>query len=623
MTRNPPPGVLVENHQSIGPDGAAAAPRLGYLPALDGLRALAVLGVLLYHGGNGWLPGGYLGVDFFFTLSGFLITTLLILEWRSHGHIALGTFYVRRARRLLPALFVCLGLIGVYTVLYASPLEMARVRGDTWSAVLYVSNWRMVLSSQSYFEQFLAPSPFSHLWSLAIEEQWYLLWPLAMIGLLYLTRAKLVRLGAVIGVLAVFSAAWMAWLAHSGATQTRIYVGTDTRAQSLLVGAGVAVLIQAFGLPSRHITRVLLQMGAFASLGAILITWWQLDASDTVQYRFGYLAHALGVAVIIVAACVPGPVRTAFSPAPLRYIGKISYGLYLYHWPLYLVLTPDRTGLVGVPLFALRIAVSTIAAALSYHFIEMPIRRGALRGWVRLTLGGAVAACIVALLVTTTYLRVPGSPTAQRDIPPASGTGRLEQPIPASGPPMRVLIYGDSLARSLAQAYPQLAREHLFDGIDGGRIGCGFAEVGQVRTLGGLTQDPTTCGDTRSEARRIIADAHPQVVVLFGGVWEMADRTIDGTWYRYPNPTLDAAILDGWNSTIAIARAAGAQPVIATTPYFQRSTLDGMQPPDTNPRRVDHLNTLLRTVGAQTNTPVIDTNAFLSPNGRFARAIDG
>ena len=607
------------------PTGDAAArggAHLAYQPALDGLRALAVIGVLLYHGGNDWVPGGYLGVDLFFTLSGFLITTLLVLEWRATGAINLAQFYVRRTRRLLPPLFLGLGLVGVYALFFAPVAQMAQLRGDVLGAVFYVSNWRFILAGQSYFEQFLSPSPVNHLWSLAIEEQWYFFWPLAMIGLLYLVRGRLARLGVVIAGLALASAVWMAWLAHSGASLNRLYLGTDTRAQSLLVGAALAVLTVAFGPPTRRMVRAGLQAAAAVALVGLVVSWFFLDDRTTGLYRFGYLTHALAVAVVIAAVLVPGPVTSMLGVRPARYIGKISYGLYLYHWPIYLMITSGRTGLSGPALFAVRVAVSVAAAALSYHFVEMPIRRGVLHGWVRITGAVALAALIVIGIVATTYVRGSGA-TARGDVAPASGTGVLERPVPTDLAPLRVMFTGDSLPDSLAQAFPQLAREGILDGINAGRLGCGFAEVGDERTLAGLTADPASCGDVYAVARERMQQDRPQVLALFGGVWEMADRRIDGTWYRYPDPTLDQAVIDGWTRMIATARAEGVEPVILTTPYFRREATDGTRTADTDPARVRHLNDLLVQVGDRTGTPVIDTNAYLSKDGDFTATLDG
>ena len=225
------------------PTGARSrAPSIPYQPALDGLRGVAVAAVLLYHGGVTWMDGGFLGVDIFFTLSGFLITTLLLVEWGRTRTIRLGAFWLRRARRLLPALGLVLLGIALYAAFVASQGQLAGIRTDSFSTIGYVANWRFVLSGQGYFEEFATPSPFRHMWSLAIEEQFYLVWPFIVLGLLH-WRPKLRFLTRLFVGSAVASALLMAVLFRSDRDPSRVYYGTDTRAQALLVGAALAAAL--------------------------------------------------------------------------------------------------------------------------------------------------------------------------------------------------------------------------------------------------------------------------------------------------------------------------------------------------------------------------------------------
>jgi peptidoglycan/LPS O-acetylase OafA/YrhL len=215
----------------------ASSARLPHVPALDGLRAFAVAGVLLYHGGAAWMPGGFLGVDVFFVLSGYLITSLLLAEWTSSGRIDLKRFWLRRARRLLPAAVLVIGVSLAVAAVFL-PGDAARMRGDALASLLYVNNWHAILADQSYFAAFERPSLLQHLWSLAVEEQFYLLWPIALGGgLVLLGRARLV--GA-IAALALASALLMAWIHAPGDDPTRVYFGTDTHALPLLAGAPVS-----------------------------------------------------------------------------------------------------------------------------------------------------------------------------------------------------------------------------------------------------------------------------------------------------------------------------------------------------------------------------------------------
>ena len=220
----------------------AEAGSFRYRPGLDGLRALAVAAVILYHGQVSWAKGGFLGVDVFFVLSGFLITSLLLTEHEKTGRIGLTAFWSRRARRLLPALFLVLAAVALYAVVWAQPSELGTIRGDGLASLLYVSNWKFIYTGASYFQAFQSPSPLTHTWSLAIEEQWYLLWPLAVILMMRVFRGNRKTMTAAIVGLALASATLMAVLFHPGSDPSRVYYGTDTRSQALLVGAALAAL---------------------------------------------------------------------------------------------------------------------------------------------------------------------------------------------------------------------------------------------------------------------------------------------------------------------------------------------------------------------------------------------
>src|SRR4051794_18786712 len=217
---------------------AKTAPPLAHQPALDGIRALAVIAVILFHAGNTYATAGFIGVDMFLVLSGFLITTLLLRELALTGRVAVKAFWMRRARRLLPALILVLIAVACFGAFVATGDEALGLRGDLLGSLFYVQNWRFVLSGASYFTQFGSPSPLRHMWSLAIEEQWYLVWPLLLFGIMKLTRRNLRAVTAVILGLAAGSATLMYVLSRGGDT-SRAYYGTDTRAQALLVGAAL------------------------------------------------------------------------------------------------------------------------------------------------------------------------------------------------------------------------------------------------------------------------------------------------------------------------------------------------------------------------------------------------
>jgi peptidoglycan/LPS O-acetylase OafA/YrhL len=371
------------------------------------LRAFAVIAVLLYHADLAWIPGGFLGVEVFFVISGYLITALLLAEWHQRGRIDLKTFWLRRARRLLPALYMLLVVTLAFAVVFL-PGEVAGLRGDVFAAFGYVTNWYLIFGQESYFEAVGRPSLLQHLWSLAVEEQFYLIWPpiLALglcIGATRLRRRRVLTV-ALLGALA--SAVAMALLYAPGVDPSRIYYGTDTRATGLLCGAALAFLWspgEKYGpLEARHrrlklagrgrfrrrwgwTAPLLLDILGFAALGVLVWFCLHLGEFQPFLYMGGFALVGLATTATIMAVVYPYTLIGArlLGSAPLRWIGVRSYGIYLWHWPVFMVTRPDLdVPFDGLPLLALRLAATIILADLSYRYIETPIRRGALsRAW--------------------------------------------------------------------------------------------------------------------------------------------------------------------------------------------------------------------------------------------------
>ncbi|HLG92907.1 MAG TPA: acyltransferase, partial [Acidimicrobiales bacterium] len=289
---------------SRGQGGGPGRGGLGYLPALDGLRAVAVAGVIAFHAGLPWAKGGFLGVDAFFVLSGYLITSLLLAEREATGGIGLGSFWARRARRLLPALFLMLAVVAGYGALAAPGDTLGQLRSDALFTLGYAANWHQIFSGQGYFAQLAQPSPLLHTWSLAIEEQFYLLWPLALLAV-GRTRRPRRNLAVACATGALASAVEMALL-YRPADTARVYFGTDTRAQSLLVGALLAAL--AAPRPGRRRlgagARLGLAAGALAATGYLAWSWSSLSGASPFLYRGGFAAGAVAVAALIAATLV-------------------------------------------------------------------------------------------------------------------------------------------------------------------------------------------------------------------------------------------------------------------------------------------------------------------------------
>jgi len=345
--------------------------RFRYEPALDGIRALAVLAIIAFHLNYVFAKGAFLGVDLFFVLSGFLITTLLVMEWHRSGAIKLGAFWGRRARRLLPALMLVLVLVALFTRFEIAPWNRAAIRGDGIASLFYVGNWRFIAEKQGYFSLFAAPSPLRHMWSLAIEEQFYLVWPLVVFATMRLARGSLRALAVVCGVGVVASVAIMAALYGPG-ENLRAYYGTDARAHTILLGALLGILLVSWK-PGAVARRRLSIAGAVA-LAGIFWVWHVANGTSVRYYRGGSALYAILACVAIAGALQPGLAQRALSWSPLVWIGRISYGLYLFHWPIIVWLVPTRVHLHGLALNALRVAMTFVVATVSYYLVELPIR---------------------------------------------------------------------------------------------------------------------------------------------------------------------------------------------------------------------------------------------------------
>jgi peptidoglycan/LPS O-acetylase OafA/YrhL len=530
--------------------------RLGYMPALDGIRAAAVLGVLVYHADSSWLPGGYFTVDAFFVLSGFLITTLLIAEFRRTGGIALLSFWARRARRLLPALLFLMAGIVLYAAVFATPVELPRLRGDAIASLLYVANWRFVATKESYFDAFVTPSPLRHLWTLAIEEQFYLVWPLVVCGTLRISKGSLRGLFVICVGLAAASALTMAVLYERGASITRLYYGSDTRVQSIAVGAALAVVVSAWGTARTRRGRG--RLTVVGTLGFVIAAalWAFASESHTGLFRGGFLLASIAVACVIASVVQPRTdwLTRTLRVRPLAFTGTVSYGLYLWHWPVYVVLNPARTGLAPAPLFALRLAISFVLAVVSYYVVEKPIRE---RRWpARLSVAAApivAAAVLVAILITTsgglqlqTELDAEPSSVRRNDVP-------------------RVLVQGDSVGAFLGEGMVRTEGTYGLDVWNRARWGCslGLGSSSRNAPPGTATKCPDWHGVFADEVRRF----DPDVVVVLFGVLDVFDREVGGRTLKFGSRASDAYYLRLLDQATNILAARGARVIFVASPH--------------------------------------------------------
>jgi peptidoglycan/LPS O-acetylase OafA/YrhL len=628
-------GVLPEVPSAGG--GTGEARRFAYRAPLDGLRAFAVLGVMAYHGGITWTPGGFLGVDAFFVISGYLITSLLVNEWGEHGTIRLRSFWARRARRLLPALFLMIVAVAVYAAV-AAPLDtLGQLRSDALATLAYVANWHQIVSGQGYFAQQALPSPLLHTWSLAIEEQFYLLWPLALLLLLRWRRS--VRLVLAVTVVAtVGSVLEMAMLFHPAHDTARLYYGTDTRAQSLLIGVALALVLVGREPARRAWSRLLLTAGAGIGILVTAWAWSHLDGNSSFVFRGGFALCGLAFAAVI-AGVVQVPdsfVARALSFAPLRYVGRISYGLYLWHWPVYLIVDHTRTGLTGTALLAVRFAVTFALAIVSYHLIEAPIRRGALRNWRAVAATPAAALGVVLGVVLATASAPPAlaaAPTLHAEN--ASSTISVSQPPPLASQaptgtsqtgPIRLLVVGDSVAETLADGLQPLGPQYGMKIFDAGTVGCGVARGGPYNDRGVVGVPLARCDVWPQTWTAAVNIVNPDVVAVVVGRWETLDRVHDGQYRHLGDPDFDAYIESELETAVNVASGRGAHVAFLTSPYFQGTEKpDGSAWPQDDPARVQVLNSLLAAVAA--NHPgvvsVVPLGAILDPGDHFSEMVDG
>ncbi len=357
-----------------------------YMPGLDGLRAIAVLAVIAFHLRFGWAPGGLLGVGIFFTLSGYLITDLLLAQFSARGHIKLGRFWLARARRLLPALFVMLAIVVAWVTIFG-PAQPDQFRKAVVSAVFYVNNWQQIFGNVSYFARFAPEGPLNHLWSLSVEEQFYIVWPFLLLAGLKLVRERPLPSGvrprlaiATVG-LAVASSILMAVLYHPSLDPSRIYYGTDTRAGELLFGAALAMVWPSRRLSRRITPQARNTLDGLGVLGLLIIAMmiWRTGQYSSFLYQGGFVVLALATVLVLMPLAHPAcRLGTWLGVRPLRWVGVRSYGIYLWQTPIIVLTSPQGPHGTSLTRDALQLVAIFGVSALSWKFIEEPIRHGAI-----------------------------------------------------------------------------------------------------------------------------------------------------------------------------------------------------------------------------------------------------
>ena len=609
--------------------------RFGYEPALDGLRAIAVIAVVLYHVHSlaparfGFAKGGYFGVELFFVVSGYLITVLLAQEVRETKTVDLAQFWLRRARRLLPAVLVLLVVIGIVAV-FAAPETLARYRRDLPWAVFYVSNWGQVADSTSgYFAQLGSPPLLRHLWSLAVEEQWYLIWPVAF-G--WLMRRRVARVGVILFGLGLLAGVLGIVLYDGSESRTNfVYLSTITRSSGLLIGAALAMVWRPWSSgAARRGALGILDVAAAVGVGAFLFVVAGWSNTSAVVYRGGMLIVSLLSAVLIALAVHPGAVRAraVLGSTPLAAIGRRSYGLYLWHWPI-LVLTDAPRSMARLLFVLVLVAVVTEAG---YRLIEQPFRAGLLGHWfgdqgrpqvervgylaAAVFVAGSLAVALASAEETTgivggarvafelsTSTSIVGSATSTVSVAGASiapGTETVASSVPVG--PVAVVVVGDSQAQSLVSNRPD-GIEAVFTLTDGSVDGCGVWDDGTIWSrLDGFKRPNSPCGGWSERWAFSVTNARAELALVVIGAWDVFDVAYNEGVAGFASAQWDAkfaaSLLKGINALAGAGAKVGLLEVPCMNPVQARGAAVPPLPERGEPWRVGHVNDLLRAIAS-------------------------
>ena len=594
-----------------------------YRPALDGLRAVAVIGVLIFHLNPRWLPGGWFGVDLFFVLSGFLITTLIVREQNQTGRVNFPAFWKARMRRLLPALVTM--LLAVVAAGWFLTLEARRVSVsyDVLAALAYVANWRFIFGDEGYFAVLALPSPVRHTWSLSIEEQFYVFFPLLMGFLGFLTTKRILH-AVVLGVLATASAALMFTMFTPGVDPVRVYFGTDTRAFELLIGAIGAIVLrkQSFnGFAARtRLVHVLAWLGLFLVIFAMLT----LPEDSPLPYGGGLVILCFAsLAAILGAASSPDTLFSkVFAFQPIRWIGLISYPLYLWHWPVIVFMNASLTGLEGIYLAAVQAGVAFVLAWATYLFIEGPIRgRRSLIPRAPMMSKIIVLGAIPALLCATALFSQSQQPFHKAE--PVAGAAEVEPLDVTASRIYSALIFGNSIPESLARSVQSDA--HPFMQLySNSYIGC--EPFDGIRMNKGKEMVPTeSCLKRRRAWPQHVSDSKPDILVYFVSQGFVNDIKVGGRVYEFGTREHDRYIADSLEQTRTTSLQAGAGAFAISNlachnmPTFENPEIERINDID----MVKHINGIAQEWAAKHDVLVVDTFDALCPDETYSETLNG
>ncbi|GAA1895389.1 acyltransferase family protein [Asanoa iriomotensis] len=588
------------------PAVAVAAPGGGrgrqmFFPAVDGLRGLAILSVLLYH--TSWFSNGLFGVDVFMVLSGFLITLLLIREAKRTGRIALGDFFRRRFKRLMPGLSITLLVTVALAYVLGGLKEAEQISGKAIASLFQVANWQQIRNSDAYWEGFGRINPLAHMWSLSITEQFYVVWPFVFLLVFWLCRRSVVALTCVLVLLLVASAA-VAPLMYDGTNSDRLYLGTETRAVDFVAGAvaaGFAMLLYGRSAERRHgrgpsasSTFLATFVGVITLAALVGVSLYTSDYHEAWLYQGGIAGVAVITAVLIVTLCHErGPLVRVLSFGPLAEIGRISYTMYLLHLPIFWIMQKSSPTITPYALFLIGGLLTWVGAMLMHYTLTERIR---LRPWK------AVRAVPTALVLT---LAIVGGAWYL----PAAAQHRMN---PGGRPP--VLLLGDSLAGDFAEALVSDGRDR-YGVVDGSISGCGISGSAAVRPVSGkIWPETKECAIRSTLWRESLRQAEPVLVVAHFG-WDAADQFVNGAWTTPCDPAYSKLYKERLDLVVREIRAEVSAPILIMNEQLgtyaaQRSS-------------IACYNKIIEEYAAAGGVSVLDFNGMLCPDkGKKCRDTD-
>lgn len=607
---------------------------LAYRPAIDGLRAIAVVAVIAYHalerqGLARFAPGGWLGVDVFFVISGFLITSLLLSEHRRWGSINLLGFWIARAKRLLPALFLVLTAVLTLGMVLTMPERRGALGGDVLAALFYVANWRFLLGDDAYFGSILAPSPLRHMWSLAVEEQYYLFYPLLVTALLAWLRHRRTALAGALGTLTLASAAWMALLHDPMSDPSRVYYGTDTRAFELLAGSTMAALISPGpgSLPAMARQRIdrVARPAALPILLVTLLLFVTAGEQDAWLFRGGLLLLCAALSLVLVAAASrsSSPAQRVLAWEPLRRVGLVSYGLYLWHWPIMVFLNRSVLDAPPAALIALQLLLTAAAAYLSYRFVENPVRRRGPRALVpRFPRVGTVVAGLAVPVLVAWSIALPrvGRATAQPTGSELTYTAPEYVPLTET---VTAFFVGNSVPEGLYDKYPGSDYPDLWMAAST-NVGCDTLNA--TKLLNGQEERVTpACAQWHRDLPTRMREAKPGAVVLWLAESMLSDHLDGDRRVSFATKEYASWLGERLDETHEQAKDAGARRfAIVNLACHQHPDFGGNDEVEraNDPRAVGWLNDTVAAWAEKNDVTVIDQHAFLCRDG-YSDTING